>query len=63
MLQDIVVLWSKSSTLDREIRGSNLGGTHFSKKISEKWKNHKLFHTFELKDDAEDIESSRISSR
>ena len=24
--QDTVVLWSKSSTLDQEIRGSNLGG-------------------------------------
>ena len=32
-----MVLWSKSQTLDREIRGSNLGGEA------------KIFHTFESK--------------
>ena len=60
-LQDIVVLWSKSSTLDREIRGSNLGGT-------QKWKTTNFFilsnrREETQKDDAEDIESSRIGSR
>ena len=59
--QDIVVLWSKSSTLDREIRGSNLGGTR-------KWKTTNFFILLNRreetqKDDAEDIESSRIGSR
>ena len=33
--QDTVVLWSKSSTLDRKVEGSNPAATHFSFEVDD----------------------------